>query len=218
MPMTSAPLTLLPVSTTDDRETARRLIGEYMNWISDIAGEQYRLSFDIDAMLRSDLDDATKFYPPHGRFYLVQSRDGAIGVGALKRLAVEVGEIQRMYVQPSARGLGAGRLLVQRLLDDARALGLRRVRLESLKVLAAAHALYRSVGFVEIAPYADSSMQDYQSHTALQRYCASAIFMEIELSYQGRGASAPGAGEPQDHRRHGAAGLKHRNPLTQESS
>jgi hypothetical protein len=49
-------------------------------------------------MLRSNLDDATEFYPPHGRFYLVQSRDGAIGVGALKRLAVEVGEIQRMYV------------------------------------------------------------------------------------------------------------------------
>ena len=98
----------------------------------------------------------------------MQSRDGAIGVGALKRLAVEVGEIQRMYVQPSARGLGAGRLLVQRLLDDARALGLRQVRLESLKALAAAHALYRSVGLVEIATYADSSMQDYQSHTALQ--------------------------------------------------
>lgn len=38
----------------------------------------------------------------------------------------------------------------------------------------------------------------------------------IELSSQGRGASAPGAGEPQHHRRHGAAGLKHRNPLTQE--
>jgi hypothetical protein len=68
-----------------------------------------------------------------------------------------------------------------RLLSDARAIGYRVIRLESLRFLAAAHALYRSAGFVEIAPYADSSMREYQPVEALGNYRASAVFMELRL-------------------------------------
>ena len=86
-----------------------------------------------------------------------------------------------MYVQPTARGLGAGRLLVDQLLSDARAMRFRTVRLESLRALSAAHALYRSVGFHEIEPYAENSMREYQSAEAMGAYRASAIFMELAL-------------------------------------
>src|SRR6185503_3167088 len=88
--------------------------------------------------LRSDIEDRAKFYPPTGRFYLVRHDGRDIGVGCLKRLAQGVGEIQRMYIQPHVRGIGAGRALVQRLLRDAKELGYAKVRLESLRALAPA--------------------------------------------------------------------------------
>jgi GNAT superfamily N-acetyltransferase len=175
------PFVLQPVTSPSQRAAARGLIAEYLHWVGDVARAEHGLSFDVDAMLRSDFHAPSPFAPPHGCLYVVQADEVAIGVGGLKRLSARVGELQRMYVQPSARGLGAGRALLQRLLDDARAMGLHTVRLESLKALAAAHALYRSAGFVEIDPYGDNSMRAYQADDALAAYRASAVFMELAL-------------------------------------
>jgi GNAT superfamily N-acetyltransferase len=132
-------------------------------------------------MVYSDIHDEAKFYPPAGRFYLVRHSDQYVGVGCLKRVDSTVAEIQRMYVRPSARGLGAGRLLLGRLLSDAREMRFQVVRLESLRALTAAHTLYRSVGFQEIEPYAENSMKNYQSLEAMGAYRASAIFMELRF-------------------------------------
>jgi len=174
-------LNLVPVETSGQRESARTLLVEYLRWVGDIARLSYGLTFDIEAMARSDIEDGSKFFPPTGRFYLVRHEGRDIGVGCLKRLAQGVGEIQRMYIQPHVRGIGAGRTLVQRLLGDAKELGYAKVRLESLRALAPAHTLYRSVGFVEVAPYADNSMDAYQNPAMLEAYRRSAIFMELSL-------------------------------------
>src|SRR4051812_5089217 len=141
------PFVLQPATSPLQREKARALIAEYLHWVGGVARHEHNLSFDVDAMLRADFDEPSPFGPPHGRLYLVQAGNAFVGVGGLKRLSAEVGELQRMYVQPAARGLGAGRALLCRLLDDARAIRLRTLRLESLKALVAAHALYRSAGF-----------------------------------------------------------------------
>ena len=174
-------LNLVPVETSGQRESARTLLVEYLRWVGDIARLSYGLTFDIEAMARSDIEDGSKFFPPTGRFYLVRNEGRDIGVGCLKRLAQGVGEIQRMYIQPHVRGIGAGRALVERLLSDAKELGYAKVRLESLRALAPAHTLYRSVGFVEVAPYADNSMDAYQDPATLAAYRRSAIFMELSL-------------------------------------
>ena len=174
-------LNLVPVETSEQRESARALLVEYLRWVGDIARLSYGLTFDIEAMARSDIEDGSKFFPPTGRFYLVRHERRDIGVGCLKRLAQGVGEIQRMYIQPHVRGIGAGRALVERLLRDAKELGYTKVRLESLRALAPAHTLYRSVGFVEVGPYADNSMDAYQDPAMLEAYRRSAIFMELSL-------------------------------------
>jgi GNAT superfamily N-acetyltransferase len=174
-------MNLVPIETPQQREAARALLLEYLRWVGDIARSNYGLSFDVEAMARSDIEDRSKFYPPTGRFYLVRHDGRDIGVGCLKRLAQNVGEIQRMYIQPHVRGIGAGRTLVDRLLLDARELGYTKVRLESLRALAPAHTLYRSVGFVEVEPYADNSMDAYQDPATLEAYRRSAIFMERSL-------------------------------------
>jgi GNAT superfamily N-acetyltransferase len=171
---------LVAVDDAATRQAARHLIAEYLRWIASAAAASYGLSFDIDAMVASDIEEA-KFYPPSGRFYLIDREGAHVGVGCLKRLTPSVAEIQRMYVQPHLRGVGAGRLLLQQLLSDARAIGYHAVRLESLKFLSAAHALYKSVGFAEITPYAENSMTKYQPHDTMDTYRASAVFMELRL-------------------------------------
>lgn len=173
---------LQPVETAEQRGAAEALVREYLDWVAGVARTEYGLVFDIEAMVRSDMDDAAKFFPPAGRFYLVTHERAFVGVGCLKRLAPGVGEIQRMYVRSQARGTGAGRLLVERLLADARSLGYLKVRLESLRALTAAHQLYRTVGFVETAPYADNSMTAYQDEATLATYRDSALFMEARLA------------------------------------
>ena len=107
---------LVAVDDAATREAARDLIAEYLRWIASVAAASYGLSFDIDAMVTSDIEDRAKFYPPSGRFYVIRREDANVGVGRLKRITPSVAEIQRMYVQPHVRGVGAGRLLLQQLL------------------------------------------------------------------------------------------------------
>jgi putative acetyltransferase len=70
-----------------------------------------------------------------------------IGCGGICRLEQGVAEIRRMYVAPSARGLGVGRMLLGSLEDEARALGYRALRLETGRLQREAIGLYESAGY-----------------------------------------------------------------------
>jgi GNAT superfamily N-acetyltransferase len=170
---------LVLVQSSDPKLSARALLREYLVWVASVADSHYGLSFDIESMVASDIEDTAKFYPPNGRFYLVMHRGEAVGIGCLKQLSTGFGEIQRMYVQPHVRGAGAGRKLLECLIAEARAMGFHSLRLESLKALEAAHALYHSAGFVDIEPYSQNSMKVYQPCDTLERYRDSAVFMEL---------------------------------------
>lgn len=174
-------MTIIPVTSEVHRSSARELISEYLQGIAERAQREYGLTFDVGAMIESDLGDPQKFHPPHGRFYLVQDGEASVGVGCLKRLDPQAGEIQRMYVRPRCRGKGVGRQIVDRLILDAHRIGYRTLRLESLRFLSAAHALYRSVGFREIDPYAGNSMEKYRAPEAAEAYRSSVVFMEMNL-------------------------------------
>lgn len=179
--MPQSPFTLFPVGDQATIQAAELLIREYLTLINETALQNYKLTFDIEAMIASDVQDQKKFYPPSGRFYLLRDADRFVGIGCLKRLESTVAEIQRMYVQPHVRGRGAGRMLLDRLLSDARAIGYTLIRLESLRALTAAHTLYRSVGFKDIDPYQANSMREYQPSETLDTYRSSAVFMELAL-------------------------------------
>src|SRR5258708_27279490 len=133
--MSTAAVELLPVEDTRTRDAARHLIAEYLRWIATSAAANYGLFFDVDAMVTSDVDDRSKFYPPSGRFYVVRHSNAYVGVGCLKRLTPTVAEVQRMYVQPHVRRIGAGRRFGGELLADARCSGEQVVNPQAPQVL-----------------------------------------------------------------------------------
>jgi GNAT superfamily N-acetyltransferase len=95
-----------------------------------------------------------RYAPPDGCLLLARRGARCLGTVGLKRLGAEVAEIKRLYVVPGARGGGLGRMLLTRIVDEARQKRYRRVRLDSdRRSMAAAIALYGTLGFVEIPPY-----------------------------------------------------------------
>ena len=67
-------------------------------------------------------------------------------------------ELKRLYVRPAYRNRGIGRLLVDRIISDARSLGYRHLLLDTLPFLTTAIRMYRQIGFYDIPCYNDSPM------------------------------------------------------------
>lgn len=99
--------------------------------------------------------------PPAGEFFVAYLRGEPIGCGAVKHHGNAPAELKRMWIAPSARGLGLGRRLLAHLEARACGAGARVAHLETSAVLAEALALYRSAGWVEVAAYNDEPFADY---------------------------------------------------------
>jgi ribosomal protein S18 acetylase RimI-like enzyme len=140
---------LVEAVTPAQFEAARALIEEY--------AAQIRSSMGIDLCfqnLNSELAQLPDMYgPPTGCLLLAGSDVEWVGCCALRRLADGVCEMKRLYIKPAARGAQLGRRLTEQLLPKARALGYRRMVLDTLKEMTAARTLYGSLGFRQIEPY-----------------------------------------------------------------
>ncbi|KAJ5270082.1 hypothetical protein N7505_005840 [Penicillium chrysogenum] len=127
----------------------------------------YATSLGIDLTFQSfqeELDSLPgKYAPSQGGALLIARVDtgfpSALGCVALRRSSDGWCEMKRLYVLKEARGERLGEKLVQAILAQARALGYRGMRLDTLPEMTAAQRLYRKYGFVDIVPYYDTPIQ-----------------------------------------------------------
>ena len=81
------------------------------------------------------------------------------GCVALHKLDSEICEMKRLYLRPKFRGKGLGHTLAEYVISEARRIGYRRMRLDTVEpVMKDAVAMYRRLGFKEIAPYRPNPM------------------------------------------------------------
>ena len=99
-----------------------------------------------------------KYGPPEGRLYLAYQDEEPAGCIGLRKIDAENCEMKRLYVRPACPGCRLGSLLVEKILEDARAIGYRHVLLDTLPFLKSAIHMYQRYGFYEIPKYNDSPM------------------------------------------------------------
>jgi GNAT superfamily N-acetyltransferase len=118
--------------------------------------------------LDEELADVEKKYGhPGGRMYLLMVDHEPAGCVAL------IGhddccEMKRLYVRPAYRGRGLSRLLCERIIEDARSIGYKYMRLDTFPFMRSALRLYEKLGFEYIDKYNDNPAED-------------AIFMQLSL-------------------------------------
>jgi ribosomal protein S18 acetylase RimI-like enzyme len=108
------------------------------------------------------------YAPPGGRLLLAWRGEERAGCVALRPIQAGICEMKRLYVRPAYRTGGMGRLLAERVIQEAVTAGYRRMRLDTLPTMQAALRLYRRLGFREIAPYTTNPVEG-------------AIFLELQL-------------------------------------
>jgi GNAT superfamily N-acetyltransferase len=109
------------------------------------------------------------YAPPDGRLLLAEYEGQLAGCVALHKNEEQICEMKRLYLRPSFRGKGLGRLLAEKIIAEARSIGYRRMRLDTVEpVMKDAVVMYRRFGFREIASYRVNPM-------------AGVLYMELDL-------------------------------------
>lgn len=146
-PVRQESLEIIQAESSAHVEEARKLFEEYAAWLAiDLCFQ----NFDKEL---AELPG--QYAPPRGRLLLaVADHQDVAGCVALRDLGDRVCEMKRLFVRPRFQGRAIGRALTNKIIEEARALGYARMRLDTLpSKMEKAIAVYRSLGFQEIEPY-----------------------------------------------------------------
>ena len=141
-PIKSTSITITP--ERPDTPDAIALIEELETYLQPLSPPEAQFGFSIEKLIA----EAVPFF--------VTRVDGfPAGCGGVKLFGTEYGELKRMYVRPSYRGLGLGKLMITHLEDFARQRGVRLIRLETGNHQDEAIGLYERMGFQRIPAFGD---------------------------------------------------------------
>jgi putative acetyltransferase len=154
-------LTIAPARTPAQIAQIRELFLEYASSLG------FSLCFqNFDQELAGLPGD---YAPPDGRLLLALYEGELAGCVALHKLETEICEMKRLYLRPKFRGKSLGRVLAENIMSEARRIGYKRMRLDTVEpVMKDAVAMYRGFGFKEIAAYRANPMPG-------------TLYMELEL-------------------------------------
>ncbi len=135
--------------TPEQIEEIRNLFREYEAWLG------IDLCFQGFEKELANLPD--KYAKPDGRLFLIRVKNQSAGCIALRKIADGVCEMKRLYVRENFRGSGLGKILIEKLIEEAQVVGYEKMRLDTLTdKMPQAVKLYKSHGFCEIPPYYDN--------------------------------------------------------------
>lgn len=133
------------ISSKQDLEDVKQLFREYANFL------QVDLCFQGFEAELAKLP--AKYAEPEGSIFLAQVNGQPAGCIALWKLEEGVCEMKRLFVKPEFQGLGLGKILANRLMEEAKIKGYVKMKLDTLRRLQSANYLYKSLGFIETLPY-----------------------------------------------------------------
>lgn len=142
------------VSELPDPKAFEALMRDYyhimVGKVIDAGGPAYSAA-DLAADTIAHLEDLT---PPEGRILLATQDDGTlIGCGVIRKIRPDAAELKRMYVRPSAQGLGLGRRLFEMRIAEARNMGCTFLYADTVKGNTAMLSMYEKFGFHYIPRY-----------------------------------------------------------------
>ena len=129
-------LEIREVKLPHDLDSVRQLWIDYLTWGNNNMQMLYGVHpHHPQEQVEQDIKMIDKFLPPHGRLLLAFIDNKACGIGCLKSINEEIGEVKRMYVDPSFRKIGAGGAILQSLINAAKETGYKKIRLDSPKFM-----------------------------------------------------------------------------------
>jgi putative acetyltransferase len=113
------------------------------------------LKFELDFQdFREELATLPgKYAAPSGSILVAKKNGETVGCVAVRSLGEEICEMKRLYVKPAYRGKRVGRDLALAIIEEAKRLGYKAMRLDTVEAMKEASALYRALGFRPIDAY-----------------------------------------------------------------
>lgn len=131
-----------------DSDDARLCVSAYFAELNDRSPVPFNPAAGISAEPR-------ELRPPEGAFLVAYRGNEPIGCGAVKHHPGAASEIKRMWISPTARGVGLGRRMLRELEQIAVASGATMARMETNENLVEAISLYRGAGYLEVPAFND---------------------------------------------------------------
>ena len=141
------------------KDEIKKLFNEYTNLVieNDSTFEEYLKIQHFDKEVEQ-LEN--KYGRPYGRLYIAFYEGKIAGCIGLKKIDKKICEMKRLYVRPEFRGKQIGKILAQKIIEDAKEIGYNSIVLDTFPFLNSAIKMYKKMGFYEIEQYNDSPMND----------------------------------------------------------
>jgi len=159
----------IPINLNFHKPLLVDLNEEYLSWIADEMKKHYDLDiFNMEGTIQNNkieqkalirvyaklsVEQLSSYKPPEGIYYILQIDGNVAGMGALRKIKTNFGEVKRMYIRPENRGKGLGKALLQQILRKAKEFQFSTIRLETGKFMTTAQYIYHEAGFREIDEY-----------------------------------------------------------------